>query len=414
MSFAHAKVPGKLPITPMELPGNQRGAATLPLSISLLILISLVAAYTGNSVLYEQRISANDFRARQAFEAAETGLATAAAYISRAGGADKNDDGVIDLVFDTNGDGIGDVNTTTLADNSSVVVNVTGAFPSFAIVSTGFSDDRSAMQLVRAIGATIDALPNIPGNPLTARGQVDVNGSATVHNPEGASTIWSGRDVNLGSNNATATNIADPNDPGYPTCMDTSMTCTTTRSSTKVAVGLDVIENDDSLNNLTAEQMFQNFFGLSMANYRESRVTLEVNSVNANNLSTAADPGIHLGVGEVIWVDGDVSLTQTTTVGCEIPVTGINVCPAANTDPSITIIDGNLDTKGTPNFYGLLYVTGNMTMSGNSTVTGAMIVGGRLTSAPAGSLDIWFNSDMLDMTRDNGPMSASPGSWRDW
>ena len=400
--------------TPVVLSGRQRGAATLPISISLLILISLVAAYTGNAVLYEQRISANDFRARQAFEAAETGLAVAAAYIARPGGADKDGDGAIDPMFDTNADGVGDATTTTLADNSSVVVNVTGAFPTFAIVSTGFSDDRSAMQLVRAIGATVDALPNKPGNPLTARGQVDINGSATVHNPEGASTVWSGRDVNLGSNNATATNIADPNDPNYPTCMDTSMTCTTTRSSTKVAVGLDVIENDDSLNNLTSEQMFMNFFGLSMANYRASRVSLEVNAANANNLATAADPGIHLGVGEVIWVEGDTSLTQTTTVGCEVPVTGANVCPAANVDPSIVIINGDLTAQGTPNFYGLVYVIGNMFMSGNSTVTGAMIVGGRLTNAPSGSLDIWYNSDLLDLARDNGPMAASPGSWRDW
>lgn len=393
---------------------SQRGAVTIVMSIVLLVLVTMVAVYVGSAVLFEQRVSSNEFRERQAFEAAESGLATGLAYLAAPGGADKDNDGAIDPVFDTDGDGIGNVNAGTYADNSSVTVSIVGTFPGFEVTAQGVSDDSSAMRIVRAIGASVDALPNSPTNPLTTRGNTIINGSATVHNPEGHSTIWSGSDVDLGSNNATATFIANPADPGYPTCLDTSMTCSTTRSSSKVATGLDVIENDSSLWNLTQEMMFMNFFGTSMANYRASRVSMEVAAANADNLASAEPPGIHLATGEVIWVEGDTVLTQNTTVGCEVEVTGANTCPIGNLDPSILIINGNLQTTGTPTFHGLLYVIGNMNLSGNNTIHGAAIISGDVTDAGGGSLDIIYNSDMLDMARDNGPLAASPGSWRDW
>jgi len=397
-------------------PGSrQAGAATLAMSIVLLLLITMVSIYTSRTVIMEKRISANDFRARQAFEAAESGLQIAIAYIAESGGADKDSDGNIDPVFDTDADGVGNVNTMTFGDNSSVTVTVAGAFPQFQIQSVGVSDDRTATQTVRSIGSTTDSLPNVPDNPLTTRSAITVDGSATVHNPEGHSTIWSGADVDLGSNNSTATNIANPTDPGYPTCMDTSMTCSTTRSSSKNAVGLDVVEYDTSLTNLTPEQMFQNTFGLSMANYRESRVTLEVLGANANNLaSNDAAPGVDMAIGEVIWVEGNASVIDNTTVGCTVKVGGGGLCPTANLDPSIVIINGDLTTVGNPSFSGIVYVIGSVSLTGSTTVVGAMVADGNLLSTTTGSLDLWYSSDVLQWSRDNGPMAGAPGSWQDW
>ena len=87
---------------------RQAGAATFAVAIVLLLLTTMVGVYTSHSVLLEQNISANDFRSRQAFEAAESGLSIAIAYISGRGAGDKDDDGVLDPVFDTDGDGVGD------------------------------------------------------------------------------------------------------------------------------------------------------------------------------------------------------------------------------------------------------------------------------------------------------------------
>jgi hypothetical protein len=296
---------------------RQAGATTIVVAVVLLLLITMVGIYTSHSILLERNISANDFRSRQAFEAAESGLNIALAYISKRGGGDKDEDGILDPVFDTDGDGIGDSASMTFPNFSSTTVTLSGAFPQIAIQSEGFSDDRTAARTIRALGSTVDALPNAPRIPLTSRSLIDIKGSATVHNAEGSSTIWSGSEVNLGPNNATATEIADPAGENYPACMTTSMTCELSRSSTKDGVGLDVIENDSSISSLSSEQLFENFFGLSSTNYRESRVTLEVTGANANNLaSNETDPGVHLGAGEIIWVEGDAALANVTTVGC--------------------------------------------------------------------------------------------------
>jgi hypothetical protein len=394
---------------------RQTGIVTLAMTLILLVLITMIAAYTGRTVLFEQRISGNDFRARQAFEAAESGLRVAISYLSSVGGADKDDDGVIDLIFDTDADGIGDTSTASFADGSSVTVTLGGAFPSFTIQSVGVSDDRTATRTVRAIGSTADALPNGPGNPLTARGTVVIDGSATVYNPEGNSTIWSGSDVDLGSNNATATEIADPTDPAYPECMDTSMSCGTVQSSNRVSIGVDVVEYDSSLANLSSQQTFQNFFGMSMENYRESRVSLDIPAADANNLVTDTPPGVDGATGEVIWIEGDASF-DSVTVGCaiDLPFMGSPFCPAADTDPSIVIVNGDLVGSAAPNVTGLLYVVGNFELNGSAQVAGALVVGGALDNGAGGSLDVWYNSDVLGATRDNAPVAGAPGSWHDW
>ncbi|MGD8339909.1 MAG: pilus assembly PilX N-terminal domain-containing protein [Gammaproteobacteria bacterium] len=395
--------------------GGDRGVVTLAMTLILLVLVTMVSIYTSRTVLFEQRISGNDFRSRQAFEAAESGLRVALAYLGSRGGADKNDDGAMDPVFDTDADGIGDTNSVTFADLSSVTVTVTGAVPSFQIVSVGVSDDSTATRTVRTVGAAADGLPNPPGNPLTARGPVVIDGSATIYNPEGNSTIWSGEAIDLGSNNSTATEIADPTDPGYPACLDTSMTCSTVTSSNRVASGLDVIENDTSLSNLTAQAMFQYFFGLSMENYRASRVTLDVAAADVNNLaSNLTNPGVQLATGEIVWVEGNAEFNNNTTIGCTVVVVGNNLCTGGNIDPSIVIVNGDLVGLGTPNVTGLLYVIGNFDLQGNVTNQGAIIVQGNLLNDASGSLDVRYNSDVLSMTRDNGPLVGSPGSWQDW
>ena len=72
---------------------RQTGIATLGATLVLLVLVTAIAIYTARSVLFEQRISGNDFRSRMAFEAAESGLLVALAYLSSSGGEDKDGNG---------------------------------------------------------------------------------------------------------------------------------------------------------------------------------------------------------------------------------------------------------------------------------------------------------------------------------
>ena len=53
---------------------RQTGAATLIVVMVLFFIISLVAAYTNRSLIFEQRTSSNQYRSTQALEVADAGL----------------------------------------------------------------------------------------------------------------------------------------------------------------------------------------------------------------------------------------------------------------------------------------------------------------------------------------------------
>ncbi len=388
---------------------GQRGVVTLTMSLIVLVLITLVVVAGSRTTLLEKKLTNNDNRSRQAFEAAEAGLAAAVDYL--AGGRDRDGDGVLDgNVFDTTLDGIGDSDTADVGTGRVIVTPTDlsgGALATIQVVAQGFSDDSSATRTVSRIFQGLNPLPNMPDNPLTTRRATEVNGSATVINPEGRTTIWSGGDIDLGSNNSTHTEVPDATDPNYPSCMDTSRTCTTVSSSNKVTEGLDVIEQDANLGSLSSDDFFANYFGTSPEAYRSSLVTMETTPANAN-----AD--VQLAVNEVIWIEGDVTFENNTTVGCSIVVTGSNVCPGANTRPSLVIVNGDATFNGTPHFYGVVFVIGNIGIKGNTTVYGALLAGGEFGNETGGSLDLTYDSSLLGAIQNSGPLGTVAGSWRDF
>ena len=386
---------------------NNQGFVTLTISIVLLMAVTLISLFAVRSISLENKVTNNLNRRDIAFQAAEAGMASAFNYLAT--DPDVDGDNVIDSVFDTDGDGIGDTNEIDIGTARAVITVVDlsgGEMTIMQVTSTGFSDDNSAAQAISQVLANVDPLPNTPDNPMTARGGVIITGSATVHNPEGHSTIWSGGDIDLGSNNATATNVADPGDAGYPGCMDTPMTCSTVSSSNKLTVGLDVIEHDSSLSALTANEMFINVFGMDPKTYRASKVSIET---TPDNVGTDA----HLAKSEVIWVEGDADLSGIT-VGCSSNVTGGNVCSNADTKPSVIIVNGDASFSGSPHFYGIVFVMGKLDASSNTTIHGAVISAGDVTNSTGGSLDVWYNSDILAGLRRAGPLTGTAGTWRDY
>jgi len=385
----------------------QKGAITLAVSMAILMLSTLVVFNVSKAILMEQKITNNDGRAKQAFEAAEAGILAAVNYLTN--DPDVNTDGVIDPVFDTNADGLGDSSTTTVGTGRVVVATTDlsgGNMTSIRIVAQGFSDDSSASRTITQTLVTINPLPNAPENPVVTKGSMTVSGAATVHNPEGHSTIWTGSDVDLGSNNSTATEVPDIGDAGYPACMDTPMTCVLVDASNRLTAGVDVIANDSSLASLTSEEFFVNFFGNNPTTYRSSMGTIETTTADVN---TDADLAAH----EVIWIEGDASFSGVT-VGCKVSVTGSNVCSNANTKPSIIIVNGDASFSGGNQFYGIVYVMGNVSLSGSTTVYGSIVVAGDASSSAGGSLDIWFQSDVLAGTALAGASTGSAGTWKDF
>lgn len=387
--------------------GRQNGFITMAVSLGILMLSTLVVFNVASTILLEQRVVSNDSRAKQAFEAAEAGINAALTYLKQ--DPDRDGNLIIDPIFDTNNDGIGDSNSADIGSGSVTVTTVDlsgGDLTPISITSQGFSDDFSATRTISYTLVNINPLPNSPQNPMTTRSGAIISGSAKVYNPEGHSTIWSGSNVDLGSNNATTTQIPDMGSPGYPACMDVSMTCALISSSNRTALGVDVIENDSSLAALTPDELFRNYFGMSPSAYRASMVT--VDTIPAN-LGT----DVHLATHEVVWIEGNTNF-NSVTVGCTVHVPGNNQCTAANTKPSIVIVNGDASFQGTPKIYGILYITGNVSLTGNTTVYGAMVVGGDMASSAGGNFDIWYSSAVLAGTRFAGATTGSAGTWRDF
>ncbi|HEY0856045.1 MAG TPA: PilX N-terminal domain-containing pilus assembly protein, partial [Albitalea sp.] len=67
-----------------SLPRSQRGAAALIVTLVLFFVMTMIAAYANRNHVFEQRASANQYRAAQAFEAAEAGADWAFAQLNRA------------------------------------------------------------------------------------------------------------------------------------------------------------------------------------------------------------------------------------------------------------------------------------------------------------------------------------------
>ncbi|MCW8918655.1 MAG: PilX N-terminal domain-containing pilus assembly protein [Gammaproteobacteria bacterium] len=401
---------------------RQRGAASLLISLVLLAVITLVSLNTSRTVLVEQKVAANVYRSNMAFEAAEAGMELALAYIG--GGRDRDSDGILpadvstpdadEFLFDADNDGTNDSNTFTLANGASVTVTLedlsTSDTVATEIVSTGLSDDNMATRTITQVVALVNPLPNVPENPLLTRGTAIISGSADVYNAEGHSTIWSGGAVDLGSSATINTFIANPADAGYPNCLgDASTPCVTVGSSDSGIAGLDVIEQDSSLANLTEDEFFENFFGMPPTEYRNSMVTMDLDPATDD-----VSAEVHLSTNpEVIWVDGDVTLSAGTIVGCGIDPPGNDHCTGAQISPVIMIVNGTLTMQGNADFYGMLYVMGGTSGHGNPYSVGSIVVAGEPSNL-TGSFEIHYNSDVLRRTSEGGRPASSGGSWRDF
>ncbi len=407
---------------------NQAGAATLFTSVVILFLTTVLVIAVSRTTIMEQRISANEIRARQAFEAAEAGLNAALHYMSGLGGTDQNNDNVADTFAvvsltgtasaysvaycdPTNpptGDGIcpqtpGPVVCDALNNetNPPIAPSTLGLSESSylntpLIVACGWSDDRIGRAMVRQNVGTAPGMAKVPSNPLTAKGAMNVQGSATVTNYYNNLTIWTGGSLsNIGNSGKTFVrnpNVSPPDSntvpPGPPSSCTTSTNyvCLTDKNTT----GPDIIADDPTLSNLTSDQMFQNFFGTDFNTYRTSYAAQDITAAQASSLD-----GVQ---GQSIVINGNTTLPNGTIGSRERPV--------------VLVINGNWE-GGNPTVHGIVYVRGNVNVAGNPAVYGAAAVEG--TVSGTGSLDVIYDplasSNAAEKT---GRPGLIPGSWRDW
>lgn len=442
---------------------KQQGAATLFISVMLLVAITLVALSSGKTVINETKIAANQYRTAQAVAAANYAMDLGVNYFDT-GGFDRfnnadgsvGEDGCADSIIDIDNDGDSDGNMNELSLTSTDGSQTLLAELSFdnnepfcraddcdtaqcplssdqkagQITAIGYSDDGLAMRRITQWVGPLAALNNDgPEQPLVAQGQVALSGHARIINRFTSTTIWSGDKVTIGSSAAMETfirsttldsvsssgdDVLDPNDPD-----DRARLLSTDDSKDAQLVsnrnlgnGLDIIDDDSSLNTLIGIDFFTNFFRA------DSRVELKLQAgsqvyndidLAKNDTSTTPDT-ITTGL---VWVEGDQDMTGGTIGDID--------------NPAIVYIHGDFRLNG-GTIYGVLYVAGVYTVAGNPTVIGANIVEGTdfsgssevLASPPIvkgnGTLSLIYWRGIGSGGNNNMPGESAviSGSWRDW
>lgn len=391
---------------------REDGAATLLVSMILLIAATLLVLYASNTVVGEQRMSANEVRSKQAFQAAEAGIELSIEHINAG-----NDFQNVSLAT---------LNGRWSSANSSYRVMfcpsaafpaaqqcadlaVNGISPACAapaagqatawVVGCGWSDDNAARKRIVTLVARTEPVPGDVNNPLIAKGNVAFGGNPTVTNYFNNLTVWTGATLDNTGNTGktvirkpssvagalTSNEVVAQVGNGNNVCTQAAdLICTT---STGV-FGPDVIQGDMTLANLTPDQFFENFLGTPPNVYKATMPDEIVASGDAGTIS-AGD--------KVYWVEGNASISQN--IGSE-------------GHPVVLVVNGNLSLGGNATIFGVVFVKGDLSVSGGPVIRGAVLSTGSVSSG--GNLNVIYDPDAVGGANSIGTFAAMPGTWRDF
>jgi Tfp pilus assembly protein PilX len=400
----------------------------LYVALMMYFAMMVTVVFANRTLIFEQKSSANQYRATVALEAAEGGLEWGLAMLNKAENIDAScatsteptdtqfrdrylttDPTTGALTVNAGAVHAACVGTQTgtgwscscpvagTAPSPTVPTVTTGTLPSFAIammnspttgtvrlVSYGCTSaitdatctGDAAATVSIAIGS-IAGLKTPPGAPLTARGAVNVGNAALgVTNGDPSSN---GITINAGFG-IDGDNIRITTVPGTPP------------KSTLVG-------NDSSLRNTTEDQMFAMFFGMDKATYKNlPSVTQLTCPCDQDDIEAAYDSG-----ERQLWLNGNLSINANDQFGTQ-------------TDPLIMIVDGNVELRGTIQIFGVIYSTGitwDNTGGGGALLRGAAISEGSYQGN--GTPDYFYDPVVLGWLKYAvGSFARIPGSWRDF
>lgn len=428
-------------------PRAQRGAATLIVVMVLFFIVSLVAAYAGRNLIFEQRTSANQYRATQAFEAAEAGLEWALAMLN-GGRVDPSCGASIDaahLSFRARYLEIDDIDVTpkTWADGSTLerpscvrtnnplnpwscscpdkaaptpaVPADGGIHPAFRVcfeavnppqpgvvrvVSTGrtsFVDQPCEQRgegtagdsaaTVSVVVALNSGLATPPSAALTVRGSVSVTAPTTLQNVD---PLTNGLTASIGQYASSDIALLKPESiPGSP--VDAS------------------IIHDTVLEGLSQPQLFTSLFRMHPDTYKNQPATVVLTDCAAT-CSEKLRLAVERNPGRIIWVNGDLALESAVDLGPVVPT----VPPVPPVPPVVIVASGSVRIFEPVNIVGLLYSGADIqNFAAGSLVRGAAVAAGNFESIQSARIE--YDPEVLKLLNlYSGSLVRVPGSWRDF
>lgn len=434
---------------PGNLRSRQQGAAALVIVMMLFFIMSLVAAYASRNLIFEQRISANNYRSTQAFDAAEAGLEWAIAMLN-GGRIDEVCSPSTDPVQKSFRERYLQPNAAGVlpALNPSCVRSNDGWSCSCPIAGNPVLDAPATIEAAPTFRLTLQAATGRPelvrvsiegcssfGTPCVAAGsRADANAKveamlgqapALTQTPVAAITV-------RGALDAATADFVNPDTTGIAINAGGAtnaprVTGPAGMSASRAQSAL-VVSNDPSLSGVTpagglskGEMMFLATFGVPPAAFRVQPAVVRLSC--GDGCGAALQDAAVRFPARMIWIDGDLDLSADTV---------LKLGSAAS--PLLLVVDGNINwAAGSDVFiHGLLYVRGASwaSVGATATVLGALIAEGEAAMDPAddgrftivGEPRFVFDAAVVDHLKevqarrvfDFGSFARLPGSWRDF
>lgn len=420
---------------PLHTPARQRGVAALLVTTLLCFAMILVVAYASRNIVVEERVSASQYRAAQAFEAAEAGVEWALSRLNDTArvGPDCRPSGAaaalssrkLWLRFQSTA---GSVSPATWSDAGTAVplraacVRGEGGWtcscpsngapalaepsqsataPAFVIefeagsrpglvrvVATGCTrlgacsanapNSHEATARVESVFALLPSLRAAPAAALTVRGNIDAGAAALgAHNRDAASN---GLAVLAGGNVAAS-----------------ALRLTAPAGSSLAGA---VASGDATLAALDGDRFFTRFFGMSEAAWAAQPAVSTVACAGdcTAALATAIDAGARL-----LFVDGDAALAGPATFG-------------SPDDPVAIVARGAISVTGSLALHGIVH--GAALRWDNAAAPGALVRGAALVAgdyAGNGGPDFAHDGAVLARLQTRaGSFVRVNGSWKDF
>ncbi|MGJ0486117.1 MAG: pilus assembly PilX N-terminal domain-containing protein [Methylomicrobium sp.] len=410
---------------------NQTGAATLAVTVIILLIASLMVFFATRVGVMDQRMSGNETRYKEAFATAEAGLDLATQrFINRFQTGFTGSGSWANIITNT-AIASGTETDGTSAESGEPSFGVTiantgaslGGMTVYEFVSTGLGADGTGTATLRRQVTMKKILGgSAPDVPIIVAGSVGTGGDFNVvANPNGGGSgvpvsIWTGiSGANVEMTGASATCHMEYFDGNNPQCSNPSgntelisegdgTTLTSYSSSFP-----DVLPNDP---NFPAD-LFKFLFGVDRADWATVKaMAATYNHVvsDCSSLDSTAGQTLRLW-----WVTGDCNMGPNQVIG-------------SLTDPVILVIDDHqLDMGGGgARIYGLTFLFDNPSdvatpsadFHGSPAIYGAFIsdMGG---NAMQGSYSIVYEPSLISNLTDNNDsanftIAYIPGSWRDF
>jgi len=371
----------------------QSGGATLIMSMVVLFMVSLVAIVTAQIGAMEHRIAGNQYRAKQAYEAAQAGISDATRYLSRTDAISVGTPNINNRTITLVDEAGNNVNSKTLTstDTANNTVNISSYSATYSTITANNFDqllvtvssqsvDTGAVRQVTQQMNFRSILRRQPDAPVIARTNVNMSGTSSVTNGNNVAGGISDAAIWTGGSMANAPAINVPSGTGKMT-------------------------SDGTLAGLSTDSFFQNFFRYDKATTL-ARSTLVNCNPNCNETNASIQQII--ANGGLLWVNGGGTLRLGQTGA-------VSLGTAAK--PAILVMNNTtLRLEGGSTINGIVYVAGNWSNNNfTGTVNGAVLVEGTLSG---NNLNIVYDANPANPPITNvmnlGNYAPIPGTWKDF